>query len=69
VIHNDGSKHARLVDLRLKTGAQAATVLPGLVGYVLAGSTMRWELPATAPMVSQILVNVNGSDVPLATSA
>ena len=69
VIRNMGAKHARLVDLRLREGAQATTVLPGLVGYVLAGSTMRWELPSTAPMMSQVVVNVNGGDISLATSA
>lgn len=69
VIRNGGTKHARLVDLRLRGGGHTATALPGLVGYVLAGSTMRWELPSTAPMVSQILVNVNGDDASLPTSA
>lgn len=69
VIRNDGAKHARLIDLRLRAGGQATTVLPGLVGYVLAGATMRWELPATAPISSQVEVNVNGGDMSLATSA
>ena len=68
VIHNTGTKHARLVDLRMRVGGEPTTVLSGLIGYVLAGSTMRWELPPTAPTNGQILVNVNGGDMSLSSS-
>jgi len=69
VIRNMGNKHARLVDLRLRAGGEPTTILSGLVGYVLPGATMRWALPATAPISSQILVNVNGGDMSLSPSA
>jgi fimbrial chaperone protein len=68
VIRNMGTKHARLVDLRLRAGGEPTTILSGLVGYVLPGSTMRWALPANAPLSGHILVNVNGGDVSLSPS-
>lgn len=69
VISNSGVRHARLVDLRFKVGGQALSVLPGLVGYVLPGSTMEWELPARAPVGTGIVVNVNGGDLTLAAAS
>jgi len=68
-IRNTGTEHARLVDLRLRTGSGSTTIMSGLVGYVLPGSTMRWPLPAAAPLSSQVLINVNGGDMPLSPSA
>jgi fimbrial chaperone protein len=61
-IRNRGDRHARLVDLRLVHGSRQLAIRPGLVGYVLPGAVMRWALPADAPLVGTILVNVNGAD-------
>jgi fimbrial chaperone protein len=61
-IHNAGSMHARLTNLRLVREARQFGVNNGLVGYVLPGATMRWPLPSDAPLSGAFLVNVNGTD-------
>ena len=68
-IRNRGDQHARLINLRLVHGAKTFQVLTGLVGYVLPGATMRWALPADAPLVGSILLNVNGADQLLTPNA
>ena len=68
-IRNVGACHARLVDLRIVHGAHSITAAQGLVGYVLSGATMRWPLPANAPLDGTLLVNVNGADMSLAPTA
>jgi fimbrial chaperone protein len=65
-IRNVGQRHARLLNLRIQNGAREFTVNAGLVGYVLGGSTMRWALPAGAPIGGTIVVNANGADTSLA---
>jgi fimbrial chaperone protein len=67
-IRNVGQRHARLINLRIQTGAKDFTVTAGLLGYVLAGSTMRWPLPEGAPN-GTIVVNANGTDTTLAPTA
>jgi fimbrial chaperone protein len=59
-IANAGERHARLTDLTLGSGAKAVVLRPGLAGYVLAGSTMRWELPPYADS-SVVHVGVNSA--------
>lgn len=68
-IRNIGTHHARLVDLRVVQGARSITAAQGLAGYVLPGATMRWPLPANAPLNGTLLVNVNGTDTSLAPTA
>jgi fimbrial chaperone protein len=68
-IRNTGDKHARLVDLRVVRGGRTVTAAAGLLGYVLVGSTMRWPLPADAPIDGALVVNVNGTDTNLAPTA
>jgi fimbrial chaperone protein len=68
-IRNVGQRHARLLNLRLQNGAKDFTVSAGLLGYVLAGSTMRWPLPDGAPVGGTIVVNANGTDTSLAPTA
>lgn len=68
-IRNIGTHHARLVDLRVVQGAHSVTAAQGLAGYVLPGATMRWLLPASAPLGGTLLVNVNGTDTSLAPTA
>lgn len=66
---NAGTQHARLVNLRLVTGARDIAITTGLVGYVLPGATMRWPLPSDAPLSGAFLVNVNGADQQLSPNA
>ncbi len=48
-VRNTGTGHAQLADLGLVQASGPDTVLlPGLVGYVLPGQTMRWTLPGAA---------------------
>jgi fimbrial chaperone protein len=68
-IRNVGQRHARLINLRIQNGAKDFTVTAGLLGYVLAGSTMRWRLPEGAPVDGTIIVNANGTDTTLAPTA
>ncbi|MBB5281194.1 fimbrial chaperone protein [Pacificimonas flava] len=69
VIKNNGAGHARLLDLRTARAGANTMLIPGLVGYVLGGASMRWELPLEEPTTRPFIVNLNGHDVTLATSA
>lgn len=61
VVSNQGNQHAQIADL---TGVDAtgarSVLLPGLVGYVLPGQTMRWPLPANAPAGGRLVARING---------
>jgi fimbrial chaperone protein len=61
-VTNSGSSHARLTDLRVGSATRASTLKAGLVGYVLPGATMRWELPDEFPVGAHFIVAVNGVD-------
>lgn len=67
-ITNMGATHVRLTDLRAGGSADGAMLRQGLMGYVLAGATMRWPLPAdvTAPVFT---VSVDGVSRLLTPSA
>lgn len=54
VARNSGQRRVRIAALSVRdeTG-QTVHVAPGLAGYVLAGSTMRFELPAAARKLSR----------------
>lgn len=69
VVSNSGNGHARLVNLRARAGTGQIPLIAGLVGYVLPGASMRWPLPAEAPVSATFIVNVNGKDLSLAASA
>ncbi|TWI04906.1 fimbrial chaperone protein [Luteimonas cucumeris] len=63
VAGNSGSQHAQIADLTWvdATGARKA-VLAGLVGYVLPGQTMRWELPTDTAITAggHFVARING---------
>lgn len=59
-IRNTGTAHARLTDLRVRTGARDVTVQAGLAGYVLPGAVATFALPAGE--AGRITVGVNGTD-------
>ena len=43
-ISNIGPVHARLTDASFKHGGQSRPLVEGLMGYVLPGATMRWQV-------------------------
>ncbi|CAH0146176.1 hypothetical protein SRABI102_01970 [Stenotrophomonas lactitubi] len=43
-VHNSGNGHAQIADLAVALEGRSTPLLPGLVGYVLPGQTMRWAL-------------------------
>lgn len=71
VVHNGGMRHARLSGLSTMSSSDTKTEInPGLVGYVLPGSTMAFplgegsEATATAAAAAKTIeVMVNGSKV------
>lgn len=67
VVANTGRQHAQLADLAWVDAAGARhPLLAGLVGYVLPGSTMRWELPAPTSLFANggsFKARINGEAV------
>jgi fimbrial chaperone protein len=61
-IRNDGNSHAQVADLAWQgRQGQRIPLLPGLVGYALPGSTMRWKLPPDARHTDGLLrARING---------
>ncbi|MBB3227921.1 fimbrial chaperone protein [Luteibacter sp. Sphag1AF] len=59
---NTGNGHAQLADLAIAgPNNRHTTVLPGLVGYTLPGSTMTWRLPeGTRRAGATLRVRING---------
>jgi fimbrial chaperone protein len=47
LLNNQGPAHARLASVAVKQGAQKTVIAEGLLGYVLPGARMRWELPGS----------------------
>jgi fimbrial chaperone protein len=66
-IHNGGTLHARLSNLRLVSGGQERIIKPGLAGYVLPGATIRVALFGDA--AGTVKVGVNGVDQMLVPTA
>ena len=60
-VKNQGDGHAQLSEVNLITTAGSRkNITPGLLGYVLPGSTMRWPLPASVSLGEKLEVMVNG---------
>lgn len=60
-VNNQGDGHAQLAEVTLITASGSRkNITPGLLGYVLPGSTMRWPLPASASQGEKLEVTVNG---------
>lgn len=60
-IRNAGPLHAKLVDLTVQADdGRPVEVTDGHLGYVLAGSTGRWNLPPAAPRVVSVQAGING---------
>lgn len=64
-VANRGGAHAQLGNLvRVDAQGRRTELVPGLVGYVLPGSTMRWPLAADAPALSagdRLASRINGA--------
>lgn len=67
VVDNAGRQHAQLADLAwVDAAGKRHPLLAGLVGYVLPGSTMRWELPAPTSLFADggsFKARINGEAV------
>lgn len=60
-VNNQGNGHAQLSEVTLITASGSRkNITPGLLGYVLPGSTMRWALPNGASQGEKLEVTVNG---------
>jgi len=60
-VSNQGDGHAQLSEVNLITASGSRkNISPGLLGYVLPGSTMRWPLPASVGQGEKLEAMVNG---------
>ena len=58
---NQGDGHAQLSEVNIiSASGSRRNITPGLLGYVLPGSTMRWPLPASAGQGEKLEAMVNG---------
>ena len=63
-VTNQGSVHARLTEVSIGVPGQQPYMVDGLLGYVLAGSTMRWPVPQPVAPRSVMRATVNGTGQP-----
>ena len=62
-VRNAGTRHAQLANLAIDAQGQREELAPGLLGYVLAGQTMRWPLkisPIELARGGNLQAKVNG---------
>lgn len=59
LIQNRGPAHARLSQVSLHHGANTFSLAQGLLGYVLPGAEMRWQLPPAAPGQGRLQARIN----------
>ncbi len=61
VVRNQGAGHARLTSVQWNAGSRGAiSINEGLMGYVLPGSQMQWELEAPPPANPELKATING---------
>jgi len=65
-VRNNGPVHARLTGVHFRHGAASTTLARGLLGYVLAGSSLRQLLPDAIEADADLMATVNGSSEALA---
>lgn len=58
-VRNDNDVHVRLSKVTLRQNGAQHTMAPGLLGYVLPGSTRRWPLPAGAAHPDYLTAAIN----------
>ncbi|MBY5118017.1 fimbrial biogenesis chaperone [Enterobacter cloacae] len=61
-VNNRGDVHVRLSQVSLVQGGQKRPVDEGLLGYVLAGSTRSWAIPAGIRQPDQMRAQINARD-------
>jgi fimbrial chaperone protein len=60
-IRNPGPLHAKLVDIEVRgNDGTAGKIADAHLGYVLPGSTLRWNLPRDTPRVASVHASING---------
>jgi fimbrial chaperone protein len=62
-VRNTGTRHAQLATLAIDAPGHREELVPGLLGYVLAGQTMRWPLKISSVELARggnLQVKVNG---------
>lgn len=70
LIRNTGSTRARLTAIEWARGSEVRPINPGLLGYVLANSQMRWKLERPPPPAGYALrARVNAGDKPVELAA
>ncbi|WP_295956863.1 molecular chaperone [Rhodoferax sp.] len=65
VVRNSGPAHARIVAVQWVGPGPPVVINPGLLGYVLANSEMRWLLSAPPPPGYAPEAKVNGGEAPM----
>lgn len=65
IVRNTGNGHARLTDLSIEHHGTLTPVRTGLLGYVLPGATVRWQLPDNLDARARLRAGVNGESVAL----
>ena len=62
VMTNRGRVHARITQVAFDAPGARSDVARGLLGYVLPGARMRWELPDSVKLAAQpkLVATVNG---------
>ncbi|MBB5193199.1 fimbrial chaperone protein [Silvimonas terrae] len=63
-ITNQGVVHARLTEVSIGVPGQQPYMVDGLLGYVLAGGTMRWPVPQPVAPKAVMRATVNGTGEP-----
>ncbi|RSB33426.1 fimbrial biogenesis chaperone [Enterobacter cloacae] len=61
-VNNRGDVHVRLSQVSLVQDGQKRPVAEGLLGYVLAGSTRSWAIPAGIRQPAQMRAQINARD-------
>lgn len=62
LVRNSGSTRARLTAVEWVRGSEVRPINPGLLGYALANSQMRWKLERPPPSGFALRARVNASD-------
>ncbi len=65
LIRNSGHTRARLTAVQWVRGSETQPINPGLLGYVLANTQMRWRLERPVPAGYVPQVRINSSDSPV----
>lgn len=59
---NDGDQRLRIANLSILDGNRRVVERPGLFGYVLGHSTMKWRLPATGALGKALTIKATSQD-------